>query len=153
MLIPMPDNYLSLQKGVIDGMGAPWEAIHVFRFYEVVNNYTEVPFPAVYFSISMNKAKWDSLPQDVQKAIMGVGGLAGSKYWGHNFFDAIKAETLKKIKAEGRHPNIIQLSSEERERWLEIGGKPIWEQWVNNMEAKGHGNARQILDSAIAFSK
>jgi TRAP-type C4-dicarboxylate transport system substrate-binding protein len=27
MLIPMPDNYISLQKGVIDGMGAPWEAI------------------------------------------------------------------------------------------------------------------------------
>jgi TRAP-type C4-dicarboxylate transport system substrate-binding protein len=36
MLIPMPDNYLSLQKGVIDGMGAPWEAIQGFRLQELV---------------------------------------------------------------------------------------------------------------------
>lgn len=50
-LIPMPDNYQALEKGLIDGMGAPWEATHGFRLYEVANYYTMAPLSAVYFSM------------------------------------------------------------------------------------------------------
>lgn len=153
MLIPMPDNYISLQKGVIDGIGAPWEAINVWRFYEVVKYYTEVPFPAVYFSISMNKNKWNKLPKDVQDSIMSVGGLEGSKFWGHNFFDAMKAQTEEKLAGLGQADNIFKLSPEERERWVEIGGKPVWTQWVETMKAKGHKDAQVILDTALTIGK
>ncbi len=153
VLIPMPDNYISMQKGVIDGLGVPWEAIHVWRFYEVGNHYTEGVFPAVYFSIAMNKNKWNSLPKDVQDAIMKVGGLEGSKFWGRMFMDAMKAETLKTIEAQGQKANVIQLSDAERVRWLEVGGKPIWAQWVKDMEAKGFKDAQQILDATLELSK
>ncbi|MGB5985363.1 MAG: TRAP transporter substrate-binding protein [Desulfobacterales bacterium] len=153
MLIPMPDNYISMQKGVIDGIGVPWEAIHVWRFYEVGQYYTEVPFPAVYFSIAMNKAKWNSLSKEVQDAIMTVGGLEGSKFWGRNFFDAMKAETIEKLKSEGQGDHLFQLSDEERQRWLDVGGKPVWDQWVGDMKAKGHANAQEILDTAIELSQ
>lgn len=149
MLIPMPDNYISLQKGVIDGMGAPWEAINVWRFYEVVQYFTEVPFPAVYFSIAMNKKKWESLPKDVQDAIMSAGGLKGSRFWGRNFFDAMKDQTIEKLKAEGLGDNIFQLSDDERQRWVDVGGKPVWDEWVNAMKAKGHDNADAILDTVL----
>jgi TRAP-type C4-dicarboxylate transport system substrate-binding protein len=153
MLIPMPDNYISLQKGVIDGMGAPWEAINVWRFYEVVKYYTEVPFPAVYFSISMNKNKWNKLPTDVQDAIMSVGGLEGSKFWGRSFFDGMKAQTLEKLKAEGQGDNIFKLSPEERERWVAFGVKPVWEMWFKQMNAKGHTDAQAILDAALTIGQ
>jgi TRAP-type transport system periplasmic protein len=153
VLIPMPDNYISMQKGVIDGMGVPWEAIHVFRFYEVASYYTENVFPAVYFSIAMNKSKWESLPKDVQDAIMTVGGLEGSKFWGRMFMDSMKAETLKTIEAQGQKANMIQLSDKERERWLEVGGKPIWNQWVKDMQAKGFADAQKILDTTLTLSK
>jgi TRAP-type C4-dicarboxylate transport system substrate-binding protein len=153
MLIPMPENYISLQKGVIDGMGAPWEAIHGFRLYEVVNYYTATPFPAVYFSIAMNKRKWNSLPKDVQEGIMSVGGLKGSKFWGKHHFDTAKDGVMEKVKSEGKSIEVYDLPAQERERWLEEAGKPIWEQWVKGMEAKGHANARDILNTAIAMSK
>lgn len=153
MLIPMPDNYISLQKGVIDGMGAPWEAINVWRFYEVVNYYTEVPFPAVYFSISMNKNKWNSLPKDVQKAIISVGGLEGSKFWGRTFFDGMKTQTMAKLKEVGQADHVYQLSDKERERWVDVGGKPVWEQWVQTMKAKGHPKAQEILDATLDILK
>ena len=153
MLIPMPDNYISLQKGVIDGMGAPWEAIHVWRFYEVVKYYTEVPFPAVYFSIVMNKNKWNSLSKDVQDAIMSVSGEAGSKFWGRNFFDEMKAEGVKKIREKGQGDNLYELTPEERAKWLEIGGKPVRSIWVEKMKKKGFSNAQEILDTAIRLSQ
>lgn len=153
MLIPMPDSYISLQKGVIDGMGAPWEAIHVWRFYEVAKYYTEVPFPAVYFSIIMNKNKWNSLPKDVQEAIMSVSGEEGSKYWGRHFFDDMKAEGVKKIEAAGQAANVTELSPEERQKWIDTGAKPLWNNWVSAMEKQGVADARQILDTTIAMGK
>jgi TRAP-type C4-dicarboxylate transport system substrate-binding protein len=153
MLIPMPDNYISLQKGVIDGMGAPWEAIHGFRLYEVVSHYTETPFPAVYFSIAMNQRKWDKLDKATQDAIMSVSGLEGSKFWGRNFFDTAKDGVMEKVKAAGKTIEVKELTDSERERWLDVGGKPIWDQWVAKMKAKGHDNAQEILDTAVALSK
>ena len=153
MMVPMPDNYMSLQKGVIDGMGAPWEAIHGFRLYEVVNYYTETPFPAVYFSISMNKKKWDSLDKEIQDAIMSVGGLEGSKFWGRNHFDTAKDGVMEKLKSEGKSIDIYSFSDEERQRWIDTAGKPIWDQWVNKMKEAGHNNAQEILDTAISLSK
>ena len=153
MLIPMPDNYISLQKGVIDGMGAPWEAINVWRFYEVVNYYTQVPFPAVYFSISMNKRKWDSLSADIKDAITKVSGEYGSRYWGRNFFDKMKEEGIKKVKEQGHGDHIYTLTSEEKKRWLKAGGEPVWENWVKKMESQGHKNARQILNFVLESGK
>jgi TRAP-type C4-dicarboxylate transport system substrate-binding protein len=153
MLIPMPDNYISLQKGVIDGMGAPWEAIHVWRFYEVAKYYTEVPFPAVYFSLVMNKAKWNSLPKDVQDAIMSVSGEAGSKFWGRHFFDDMRELGIEKVKEAGNGENIFALSPEERQKWIDVGGKPIWQKWVKDMEAKGVKNAQEILDTTLQLGQ
>lgn len=149
LLQPMPEMFLNLQKGVVDGMGAPWEAIHGFRFYEVVKHYTEAPLPAVYFSISMNKAKWESLPKDVQDAIMSVSGLEGSKFWGRNFFDSAKQAAIDRAKANKIDILPTELTPEERQRWVDIGGKPIWEQWVTKMEKDGHPEARNILNSTL----
>lgn len=153
VLIPMPDSYLSLQKGVIDGMGAPWEAVHVWRFYEVVKYYTEVPFPAVYFSIIMNKKKWDGLPKDVQDAIMSVSGEAGSKFWGKNFFDIMKVEAMKKLAEVGQTGNVSELSAAERQKWIDVGAKPVWDKWVAGMEKQGVTNAKKILDTTLELGK
>jgi len=153
ILIPMPDNYMSLQKGVIDGMGSPWEAMHAFRLYEVVKYYTQVPFPAVYFTISMNKNKWNSLPKDVQDGFMSVSRLKGSKFWGHHFFDTAM-EVVKNDAKESGHPiNFYSLPDEERAKWLDVGGKPIWEAWVKKMESQGKTDARDILNEALELLK
>ncbi len=97
--IPMPDIYQALDKGVVDGMGAPWEAVQGFRLYEVAKYYTMVPLATVYFSICANKQKWESMPQDVRASIMKVGGLEGSKFWGKNFFDTAEQSVIEKTKA------------------------------------------------------
>ncbi|MFV0439256.1 MAG: TRAP transporter substrate-binding protein [Desulfopila sp.] len=153
MLVPMPDCYLSLEKGVLDGMGSAWEAIQVWRFYEVTKYYTEVPFPAVYFSIIMNKRKWESLPKDVQEAIMSVSGEAGSKFWGRHFFDDMKTSAQAKVTEAGNGDNIFSLTAEERQRWIDKGGKPIWDAWVSAMEKNGVSNAQDILDTALELGK
>jgi TRAP-type transport system periplasmic protein len=153
VLMPMPDTYLALDKGVIDGMGAPWEPILAHRLYEVAKYYTIVPLSAVYFSMPINKQKWESLPKDVQDGITSVSGLEGAKFWGRNFFDRVEAavdETVKK----GGYPMVrYTVPPEEVERWTQVAGMPIWKEWVKKMESKGYPEAQQILNTTLDMLK
>jgi TRAP-type C4-dicarboxylate transport system substrate-binding protein len=152
-LIPMPDVYQSLDKGVVDGAIAPWEAIHGFRLYEVVKYYTIVPFYAAYFSVCTNKSKWDSLPKDVRDQIMTVSGLAGAKFWGKNFFDSAEQGVIERAKAGNYDLNRYVLPPDEVARWGKVAGEPLWSDWVKKMEGKGHKEAGDILKATVELSK
>jgi TRAP-type C4-dicarboxylate transport system substrate-binding protein len=152
-MIPMPDTYLSLDKGVIDGMGAPWEAIYAFRLYEIVKYYTIVPLSAVYFSMSMNKQKWESLPKDVQQAMTSVSGLEAAKFWGHNFFDTAEEGVVDRVK-KGNHQMIkYVMPQDEVNRWEKIAGEPLWKEWVKKMESRGRPEAQQVLNTTLELLK
>jgi len=152
-LIPMPDTYLSMDKGVIDGMGAPWEAIHGFRLYEVVKYYTIVPLSAVYFSMSMNKQKWESLPKDIQQAISSASGLEAAKFWGKNWFDTAEDGVMEAAKKGNYQINKYVVPQQEQDRWTKVAGEPLWKEWVKKMEGKGHPEAQQILNTALEMLK
>jgi len=151
--IPMPDNYLALDKGTIDGMAAPWEAIHGFRLYEVLKYYTRVPLSAVYFSLCANKQKWDSLPKEVRDGIMSVSGLEGSKTFGKQWFDEAEGAVLELIK-KGNHPmESYTVPPQELARWRKVAGDPLWSEWVNTQKGKGRPEAQQILDATLELLK
>ncbi len=153
VLIPMPDVYQSLDKGVIDGMAAPWEAVYSFRFYEVVKYYTFVPLSgAGVDSIPMNKEKWESLPKEIQQAITSVSGLDASKFWGRNFFDTAEQGVVERAK-QGNHQMIRYTPPpEELQRWVKAG-EPLWKEWVKKTETKGYPSAQQVLNAALEFAK
>jgi TRAP-type C4-dicarboxylate transport system substrate-binding protein len=153
VLIPMPDNYQSLDKGVIDGMGTPWEAIHGFRLYEVVKYYTIVPLSAVYFSMPMNKQKWESLPKDIQQAITSVSGLEAAKFWGKNWFDTAEEGVIEAAKKGNYQINRYVVPPAELERWTKAAGEPLWKEWVKKMEGKGRPEAQKILDETLGMLK
>ena len=153
VLMPMPDTYLALDKGVIDGMGAPWEPILAHRLYEVVKYYTMVPLSAVYFSMPINKQKWESLPKDVQDGITSVSGLEGARFWGRNFFDRVEGAVDETVKKGGYTIVKYNIPPEEVERWTKVAGMPIWKEWVKKMESKGYPEAQQILNTTLDMLK
>jgi TRAP-type C4-dicarboxylate transport system substrate-binding protein len=152
-LIPMADTYQALDKGVIDGMAVPWEPIQAFRLYEVVKYYTMVPLSAVYFSMCMNKQKWESLPADVRGAISSVSGLEGAKFWGRNFFDRAEQGVTQQIQSGNYEMVRYTLPPDELARWRKVAGQPIWDDWVKKMEAKGYPQAREILNATLEMLK
>ena len=154
MFIPMPDNYIAMQKGTVDGVGATWEAIAAFRLHEVGKYVTvNMPLGASYFAVVMNKKKWNGLPKDIQDAIMSVSGLKGSKFFGKNFFDSALEEVPKVAKKGGYDLTVYSLPDNERERWVEVGSKPVWESWVKRNEGKGYKAARKILNATFELAK
>lgn len=151
--IPMPQNYENLQKGVIDGMSAPGEAIAGFRLYEVVKYYTIVPTTCVTQELIMNKKTWNSLPPDIQEAIMSVSGENAAIRMGGGCFDRAWAGLSDKVEKAGYPMIKYTPPKEEVDRWIKIAGKPLWNEWVKKMEKRGHTSAQKIQDEAIRLAK
>jgi TRAP-type transport system periplasmic protein len=149
----MPDVYLNLEKGVIDGALLPWEALYSFKLYEVVKYITHAPFHAVYFTQSFSTASWNKLSPDVQKQIMSVSGLTGSKFWGKNMFDTAAAEVRNIVKEKKYELTEYTIPAAEVANWSKIGGEPLWETWVKAQEAKGATDARDILNTTLDLLK
>ncbi len=153
MLIPMNDNYISLQKGVIDAMGAPWMVVQGFKIYEVTKYYTLVPMFNGYFTMGMNKDTWNKIPKDIQDKIMkAVGGEDGGRLESRGFFDTAEKEVPDLIKKTGYEANIYPLPADELDKWVAIGGKPVWDDWVAGLKAKGLPS-QAILDETLRLIK
>ena len=70
----LPDGYLSLQTGVYNGWLMFPSAYLGFKFYEPSPHYTLIGFGAMPVNaLTMNKRKFDSLPEDMQQILMEVG--------------------------------------------------------------------------------
>lgn len=149
----MPDVYMNMEKGVIDGMLVPWEAIYSFKLYEVAKYYTYAPFHVTYFSQSFSRAAWDKFPKTIQDQIMSVSGLTGSKFWGKNMFDTA-ADAVKAAIKEKKYEMIEYTPpAAEVEKWRKAAGEPQWDIWVKAQEGKGFTDARDILNTTIQLLK
>lgn len=147
--IPMPQNYENLQRGVIDGMASPMEAILGFRFYEVAPNYTLVPSTCVTQELIMNENTWNKLPSDIQEQIMSVSGDNAAIRYGGGSFDRARDILPIKVKESGYTMNVYTPPQDEIDRWIKIAGKPLWEKWVQDMEKRGSKSAREIQSTAL----
>ncbi|MBR3369673.1 MAG: TRAP transporter substrate-binding protein DctP [Rhodobacteraceae bacterium] len=66
--MPMTDTYPALERGVVDGVIAPYEALRSLSFAEVISYYSELPHSrGAYPSRGMNGAVWSRLPADIQQ--------------------------------------------------------------------------------------
>jgi hypothetical protein len=89
----------------------------------------------------------------VRDQIMSVSGLAGAKFWGRNFFDTAEDGVMEKVKGGNYEMIRYVVPADELARWSKIAGEPLWDEWVKKMEAKGHKDAREILDATLAMIK
>jgi TRAP-type C4-dicarboxylate transport system substrate-binding protein len=145
VLISMNDVYLSLQKGVIDGLAAPSEAILGYRLYEVGKYYTYVPTVTVWFFNAMNWDTWNGFPKDIQDAIWSVSGVRQTIRYGAEVFDGARKDLKPTVTKAGHEIVEYTMPKEEVDNIVKVAGKPIWDSWVNKMEAKGIKNAKNIL--------
>jgi TRAP-type C4-dicarboxylate transport system substrate-binding protein len=141
VLFPMPDSYLSLEKGVIDGMTASYEAAVSFRLYEVTKYLNAGPYGFYFFTYSMNKNKWNSLPKDIQDAITRVNTLENARILSRDW--GAKAKQDFEEMAKGKVEKYVMPESEVQ-RLYDIS-KPLREEWVKKMTAAGKPDAAKIL--------
>jgi TRAP-type C4-dicarboxylate transport system substrate-binding protein len=132
--MPQTETYDALQKGVVEGVMNPFEALKGWKIAEVIKS-TTMNYGSAYsmaFFVVMNKKKWDSLPKDVQAVIEKVNEEwieKTGKAW-----DEIDKGGIEFTKAKGNQ--VITLSPQEDERWAKLA-QPILSEYVQAMKAKG----------------
>ncbi len=134
VVMPMPDCYMGLQKGTIDGVLGDIDSYLSFRFYEVAKYALHnIPRGCTLFLVVMNQKKYDSLPADVKKAIDDNSGIAGSR-WLAEHFSYNQRALLQDASARGAE--VIRLSDEEKARWTTLL-IPLWDEWLEKASDKG----------------
>ena len=98
--LPATDIYTSLQRGVLDGLSLPWDATGSFRLIELTNTHTNIPFYSSAIMVTMNKDKYESLPDDLKKVIDDNSGQMMAATAG-KVFDAEDDKFMAEAKAKG----------------------------------------------------
>ncbi len=143
--LPPTQVYENLQKGVIDGNVFPYEAIHGFKLYEVLDYHLDAKAYVTSFYFIMNQKKYNSLPTDIQAVIDDMSGInLVSKFgpWWNDWDKAGIADIAKK-------GNIVTtLSDQQRKEWRNFL-KPTTDKYLKQLEESGVSNAREIYNAAI----
>ena len=143
--MPMNQTYDALNRGVVDGSVAPYEALKGWKWGEVVKFSTEnlKSSNPVGFFVVMNKEKWNSFPPDIQRIIEKV-----NEEWipktGRAWDEMDKSGKDFALKLGNK---IITLSQDEDLKWFNMV-KPIVDAYVKKMNAKGLPG-----DEALKFTK
>ncbi|HEU0204269.1 MAG TPA: TRAP transporter substrate-binding protein, partial [Burkholderiaceae bacterium] len=141
----------ALSKGTIDGYVLPWEVIPAFKLHELTKfeSETDPSRPALYtatFIFAMNKARYDSLPDDLKAVIDRNSGLEASAFAGRTW-DESAPVARKQVVAQGN--TFYTIPAAELDKWMKAAA-PLYDDWVKDMSAKGL-DGKQMLEDARAL--
>jgi TRAP-type C4-dicarboxylate transport system substrate-binding protein len=144
--MPVPAVSESLSKGVISATTIPWEVTTALKVPELVRNHTEFSNRALYtltFVLAMNKARYESLPDDLKKVIDDNSGMAFSAFAGRV---QQEADGPAREAALALGNNIIVLDDAAAAEW-EATAEPVIAEWVEDMNSKDI-DGQALLDEA-----
>lgn len=153
--MPVPAVPEALSKGVIDATTIPWEVTAALKVPELVKNHTEFSNKALYtvtFVLAMNKAKYESLPDDLKKVIDENSGEEFSVFAGET---QAGSDGPSREMAVNAGNNIITLSDEEVEKWREAS-QPVYDEWIADMKSKdidGEALIKEAQELIAKYSK
>ncbi|MBI5439884.1 MAG: TRAP transporter substrate-binding protein [Deltaproteobacteria bacterium] len=132
LVMPAPDTYDALKRGVADGVVATPDALVFLKFGEILPYTTEnygTAFESTGYVI-MNKKKWNSLPADVQETMNALGEEYSDKL--ARRWDEMDQMAIKQYSTR----TVFKLSPEEEQRWFRKIA-PLYDLYVKEKSAKG----------------
>ncbi len=151
--MPVPELPQALSKKVVDGALIPWEIIPPLRLQQQtkyqIEGHDRARLGTTTFQVSMNKARWDGLPEDVKKAFRDASGEAWLKdvgdYWraGDDFGIQLA------VKAGNEHVVLTEAETEA----LMAAVSPVVDRWIEEVSAKGIDGAALVERARALIAK
>ena len=130
--LPITEVYTSMEKGVLDGVLTAFTAMVAYKLYDVSKYSLKAGLTAAPMAVAMNKKTWNSLPPDIQKILDNL-----RKKYAFECATAYDEDLQKSLDmAQSKGKVIYPLSKAELAKW-EKKIEPLYDQWVEDMEAKG----------------
>jgi TRAP-type transport system periplasmic protein len=143
----LEDVYLSLQRGMAEGLTFPIAPLRSFKIVELCRYYTILNLSVSPYIVAMNMDTWKKLPPDVQK-VFEETGPSFSRLAAHTLTNE-GLWVLEELKKRG--DEIYVLSQQERVEWRKAT-KPMYDNWVQKVNGMGL-NGQALLDKVFAISE
>ena len=143
------EKVIDLLKHARVGMMATRHDDGTMHSRPMATNHTEFDGPGLYtltFSLAMNKAAYEAMPEDLRAILDENSGLDLSVFMGGTQQDY---DDPARAMAVDLGNNIITVSEEDAAAWGEIVN-PIYESWIADMESKGI-DGRALIEEARAL--
>lgn len=151
--MPVPELPQALSKGVVDGALIPWEIIPPLKIHEQtkyqIEGYDKARFGTTTFQVSMNKARWDGLPDDIKKAFKDASGPD----WWAQVGDIWRASDEFGIKMAVDSGNEHITLTEEETAAFDKVLEPVVQRWVDEVSASGIDGAGLVERARAAIAE
>lgn len=145
--MPVPDLPQALSKKVVDGAFIPWEIIPALKIQDQtqyqIEGYDKSRFGTTTFQVSMNKARWESLSEDVQKAFRD----ASDREWVAEVGRIWREIDEGGIKVATDAGNTHVTLTEEETAAFDTALEPVVQKWIDDVSSKGV-DGQTMVDSA-----
>lgn len=134
----------ALQQGAVDGAFIPWEIIPSLEIHEQtqyqIEGFNGARFGTTTFQVSMNEARWNSLPSEIQFAFKEA---SGRDWWGEvgeiwQTADDIGIKVA--VGAGNEHVILGEAETVEFQSALE----PVVSRWISEVNEKGIDGVRLV---------
>ena len=130
--IKPPDLYMSIDRGVVDGLMSSPGFIGPNKIYEVARVFVDEPLWVGINFVVMNQKVWDSFPADI-KTIMEKEFAKAEKNWQDQI---VKSEVTIKETIKKSGVKIINIPDAEMARWQKAT-EPVIDKFVKKLNGLG----------------
>jgi len=150
--MPVPELPQALSKKVVDGALIPWEIIPPLKVYDQtqfqIEGFNQERLGTSVFQVSMNKAKWDSLSDDVKAAFKEASNDEFIKELGALWRGSDNFGIDLAVKNGNTH---ITLTEEETAAFRDAVA-PVVDRWVTEVTASGIDGAGILAKARAAIA-
>ncbi len=136
------ESYIALEKGIVEGGIWPWAPLRSWKLTEFLPNHTVVDLSFLFSTITMNKEKWETLPQDIQSTITEISGFELSALAGYTLSNGSQVD-VQYMKDQGDQFYILPPA--EKSRWAALVAYTV-DEWLADTEAMGVDGGRLWLN-------
>jgi TRAP-type C4-dicarboxylate transport system substrate-binding protein len=145
--VPVPEAYNAFQRGVVDGVAIYDTGAIAYRIHELATYMTEAKMNNPANAWAYNRKSWDAYPPEVKRFMYNMQRRLSIMYG----IEFDRQDAISRPLLEAKGIKIIKLSPEETARW-KAAAEPLWEEFIQENEAKGLP-ARQLVADLRALAK
>jgi len=150
VMIPVPDWYMSLERGLLEGMWQNWQAVYETKCYEFTKYHTAFPsgLSLGLSEVIMNLDSWNKLTPDEQAIFDELSPWATERI--RQMAEIEAAERAINAMKEAKQ-TFIELTPAEEKQWRDVAD-PVLEAYLDKWDAKGLP-ARAVYEEALKLSE
>lgn len=145
------DMYMSLDRGLIDGVMNHFPVLSVFGVLKLLNYHSVFGEGGINMTpkiVIWNERSWKRLPADIQKIILNSGEFYSSAWYAMT--DGMIIDAMENIKKWDH--TVTHLTVAEKQEWYNLIKLPIHDKWIKIAE-KNRLPGTEVYNAALRMIK